>query len=53
MLFAAREEAELSPDAPWTADLWAAVNRFMTTPIKRKHAIRAARQSLKFVELEG
>ena len=53
VLFAVHEESELSPDAPWIDDLWAAVNRFMTTPIKRKHAIRAARQSLKFVELEG
>lgn len=53
LLFAAREEAEATPDAPWLADLLAAVNRLMTSPIKRKHALRAARQSLKFVELEG
>jgi hypothetical protein len=25
----------------------------MSTPLKRKHAIRAARQSIAFVELEG
>lgn len=50
---AAREEYAAAPDAPWAADLLAAVNRFMTTPLKRKHAVRAARQSLAFVELEG
>ena len=53
VLAAAREEYEAAPDAPWAPDLLAAVNRFMTTPLKRKHAIRAARQSIVFVELEG
>ena len=48
-----REEFEATPDAPWAPDLLAAVKRFMTTPLKRKHAVRAARQSLAFVELEG
>ena len=50
---AAREELQAAPEAPWADDLLAAVKRFMTTPIKRKHAVRAARQSLAFVELEG
>ncbi|HMB77265.1 MAG TPA: hypothetical protein VKN76_12755, partial [Kiloniellaceae bacterium] len=50
---AAREEYLAAPEAPWAEDLLAAVKRFMSTPLKRKHAVRAARQSLAFVALEG
>jgi nitrite reductase/ring-hydroxylating ferredoxin subunit len=50
---AVREEVLEAPDAPWAEDLLAATKRFMTTPLKRKHAARTARQSLAFVALEG
>ncbi len=54
---AAREEAGALPrgatGAPGArADLLAAVNRLMNTPIKRKFTLRSARQSLDFVARE-
>ncbi len=54
---AAREEAAELSGAPSEgpgarADLLAAVNRLMNTPIKRKFTLRAARQSLEFVARE-
>ena len=52
-LVAAREELDLAVDAPWADDLTAAVNRFLHTPIKRKHVVRTMRQSRNFVALEG
>ncbi len=51
LLTAAQEEVMAAPEAPWVPDLLAGVNRFLHTPIKRKHAIRTARQSLDFVAL--
>ncbi len=51
-LMAARREMADAPDAPWTGDLAAALNRFLNTPLKRKHALRTAHQSLGFVEKE-
>ena len=53
VLVATREEIETRPAAPWVPDLLAAVNRFLHSPLKRKHATRVARQSLGFVALEG
>lgn len=53
VLVATREEIEARPAAPWVPDLLAAVNRFLHSPLKRKHATRVARQSLGFVALEG
>ncbi|MCB2099844.1 MAG: Rieske (2Fe-2S) protein [Rhodobacterales bacterium] len=41
------------PDAPWAPDLLAAHNRFLHEPFKRKHLLRAVRQSLGFVANEG
>ena len=52
-LTAAKQELASAPDAPWAGDLTAAVNRFLHTPIKRKHVIRTMRQSRNFVALEG
>jgi nitrite reductase/ring-hydroxylating ferredoxin subunit len=52
-LTAAGQELKAAPDAPWADDLTAAVNRFLHTPIKRKHVIRTMRQSRHFVALEG
>jgi len=51
-LMAAREEYLLAPEAPWAADLLTGVNRFLNTPIKRKHTLRTALQSLEFVSAE-
>ena len=53
LLVAAREEVLAAPDAPWAADLLASVNRFLQSPLKRKHATRVARQAMGFVALEG
>ena len=50
---AAHQGWETAPDAPWNDDLHAALNRFMHTPLKRKHVLRTARQSRRFVKLEG
>jgi len=33
--------------------LAAALNRFLLSPLKRRHALRSARQALAFVALEG
>jgi len=49
---AAREEYLRAPEAPWAGDLLSGVNRFLNTPIKRKHALRIALQSLEFVAAE-
>ena len=40
------------PDAPWRGDALAAVNRFLHSPLKRKHAIRTAQQALDLVAAE-
>ena len=49
----ARQEWQAAPKAPWVGDLTAALNRFLNTPLKRKHVLRTARQSQRFVKLEG
>lgn len=46
------ELAAARPDAPWRGDALAAVNRFLHTPLKRKHATRTARQALDLVAVE-
>ncbi|MDD9913291.1 MAG: Rieske 2Fe-2S domain-containing protein [Rhodospirillaceae bacterium] len=48
----ADELAAARPDAPWRSDALAAVNRFLHTPLKRKHAARTARQALDLVAAE-
>jgi nitrite reductase/ring-hydroxylating ferredoxin subunit len=53
LVAAAREEILARPDAPWASVVAAAVNRFLNSPLKRKHATRTARQSLSFVAAEG
>ncbi|MGQ0676374.1 MAG: Rieske (2Fe-2S) protein [Rhodospirillales bacterium] len=47
---AAKAEAEAAPAA--AGDLAAAMNRFLGTPIKRRHALRTARQMRDFVAEE-
>ena len=53
LLSAAHAEVAAAPAAPWGPDLLAATNRFLHSPLKRKHATRTARQALDFVALEG
>ena len=52
-LTAVRDEVAAAPEAPWVPTLVAAMRRLLESPIKRRHALRAARQSLNFVALEG
>ena len=53
LLSAVHAEVEAAPAAPWVPDLLAATNRFLHSPLKRKHAARTARQALGFVAAEG
>ncbi|NNG04536.1 MAG: hypothetical protein HKM95_10605, partial [Inquilinus sp.] len=50
---AARSELAAAPNAPWAPTLLAAVRRFLESPLKRRHALRTARQALDFTALEG
>ena len=50
---AVRDEVLAAPEAPWVPTLLAATNRFLNSRVKRRHALRTARQSLAFVALEG
>ncbi|MBO6520880.1 MAG: Rieske 2Fe-2S domain-containing protein [Rhodospirillales bacterium] len=47
------EEIEAQPDAVWTRTAAAALNRFLNSPLKRKHPLRTARQALEMVKREG
>ena len=53
LLSAVREEIAAAPEAAWVPTLLAATNRFLTSPLKRKHSLRTAKQSLAFVAAEG
>ncbi len=53
LLTAARAEVAARPDAPFVKTLGAAINRMIATPIRRKHIMRTANQSLDFVAREG
>lgn len=50
---AIREERDDHPEAPWHPTAAAALNRFLNSPLKRKHTLRVANQSLDFVRAEG
>ena len=52
-LSAVQAELAAQPGAPWAGTLLAAVNRFLSSPLKRKHSRRTANQALSFVALEG
>jgi nitrite reductase/ring-hydroxylating ferredoxin subunit len=52
ILTAVRSETEAAPDAPWVPVLLAATNRFLNSPLKRRHILRSAKQALDFVEIE-
>jgi nitrite reductase/ring-hydroxylating ferredoxin subunit len=53
VLFALEEERAAAPGRPWLPEMAAAVHRFLRTPLKRRHALRHARQSIAFVAAEG
>lgn len=53
ILTALKAELAAAPDAAWTPTLLAAVNRFLNSPLKRKHSLRTAQQAMTFVALEG
>ncbi len=53
LLCAVQAEVEAAPEAAWGPDLLAAANRFLHSPLKRKHTARTARQALGFVAAEG
>jgi hypothetical protein len=50
---AVHDEVLAAPTAPWAGTLVAGLNRFLNSPLKRKHTLRTARQSLAFVAAEG
>lgn len=53
VLFALEDEIQAAPEASW-GPLWtAAVNRFLNTPLKRRHSLRNAVQALEFIASEG
>ncbi len=49
LVTAVAEELAERPAAPWAAEAAQAVNRFLTSPLKRKHALRAANQALAMI----
>jgi nitrite reductase/ring-hydroxylating ferredoxin subunit len=53
VLFALEDELAAAPDAPWADEMLAAVNRYLSTPMKRHHGLRTAAQALDFVAKEG
>ena len=50
---AVHDEIQAAPASPAAPLLAAALNRFLNSPLKRKHTLRTARQSLDFVAAEG
>lgn len=52
ILAATEAEVAAAPDAAFAPVLLAAVNRFLQSPLKRRHGLRAARQALDFVGIE-
>jgi len=53
LLTAAKSEVAANPDANFVKTLGAAINRMIAHPIRRKHILRTANQSLDFVAREG
>ncbi|HLZ84786.1 MAG TPA: hypothetical protein VKQ54_14575, partial [Caulobacteraceae bacterium] len=52
VLFALEDELAAAPDAPWAGVMCAAVNRYLNTPMKRRHSLRLARQARAFAARE-
>lgn len=53
VLFALEDELRAAPDAPWADEMCAAVNRYLSTPMKRRQGLRTASQALDFIAKEG
>ncbi|MFC7049181.1 Rieske (2Fe-2S) protein [Emcibacter nanhaiensis] len=51
-LLALEEEMAAFPGAGWTGEALAAFNRFLAIPVRRRHSLRTARQSLEFTAKE-
>lgn len=49
VLTAAEDEIAAAPCAAWQSTLLAGVNRFLHSPLKRRHALRTANQAIEFV----
>jgi nitrite reductase/ring-hydroxylating ferredoxin subunit len=52
MLFALEDELKASAEAPWRAEMCAAMNRWLHTPQKRHHGLRTAAQARDFIAKE-
>lgn len=46
------DELDNNPDGAWKPTLLAALNRFLHSPLKRRHSMRTANQALSFVAIE-
>jgi len=53
MLFALEDELAAAPDAPWAAEMCAAMNRWLHNPQKRHHGLRIASQARDFIAREA
>ena len=53
VLFALEDELTAAPDARWADEMFAAVHRYLSTPMKRHHGLRTAAQALDFVAKES
>lgn len=53
VLFALEDEANAAPGAPWADTMFAAVHRYLDTPMKRRHSLRLATQARDFIAREG
>jgi nitrite reductase/ring-hydroxylating ferredoxin subunit len=53
VLFALEDELRAAPAAPWADEMCAAVNRYLSTPMKRRQGLRTATQALDFIAKEG
>ncbi len=49
---AVADEVARKPGAPWVPILTAGLNRFMNSPLKRRHPMRTAKQAVSFVAIE-
>ncbi len=52
MTYAVADEIALAPQAAWKNILLAGLNRFLNSPLKRRHSLRTAYQALSIVALE-
>ena len=52
LTYAVGDEVAAAPGAPWVGNITGALNRFLHSPLKRKHVVRTAQQALDFVARE-